>query len=339
MEGLEEEEEAELGSVSTLSFIQANLQHSIAASRITSRMVMVTGIDMALIQEPWYRKGRIIGLNTPGYTLFHASGTNRPRACILTMNETAWMLPGFLSRDLVAVLIKYKERGAERCLVVCSAYLPYDSEDPPPSKELKELVKYCENENLYLVVGCNSNAHHSTWGSTDCNSRGEVLMEFLNSSNLEILNRGSEPTFCSGSRLEVTDITLGTFRLLESITDWKVSSEPSLSDHTHILFNLRGSVPVRLIRNPRGTNWGSFKGDLQDQLERGPEMNVNDEAKLGLAIIWIQQALVSAYKDNCPLRPVRTGRKSLRWTMKLELLIKIKRLHTGRQKKEMLKEQ
>jgi len=45
-------------------------------------------------------------------------------------------------------------------LVICSAYLPYDSEDPPPSKELEELVRYCKNENLYLV-GCDSNAHHS----------------------------------------------------------------------------------------------------------------------------------------------------------------------------------
>jgi len=145
-----EEEEAELGSVSTLSFIQANLQHSIAASRIISRAVMVKGIDMALIQEPWYREDHVIGLNIPGYTLFHASGIDRPRACILTRNETAWILPGFSCRDLVAVLIKYKDRGAERRLVVCSAYLPYDSEHPPPSKELEEFVRYCENENLYL---------------------------------------------------------------------------------------------------------------------------------------------------------------------------------------------
>ena len=222
---------------------------------------------------------------------------------------------GFSCRDLVAVLIKNKERCAERRLVVCSAYLPYDSEDPPPSKELEELARYCENENLYLVVGCDSNAHHSASGSTNRNSRREALMESLNSSNLEILNRGSEPTFCSGSRLEVTDITLGTLGLLESITDWEVSSDPSLSDHRHILFTLRGSVSVRLIRNPRGTNWGSFKGDVQDRLERGPEMNVNDEAGLGLAFLWIQQALVSAYEDNCPLRPVRTGGKSLRWEL------------------------
>jgi hypothetical protein len=46
-----------------------------------------------------------------------------------------------------------------------------------------------------------------------------------------------------------------------------------------------------------------------------------NEAELGLAILWIQQALVSAYEDNC-LRPVRTGRKSLRWTMELESLRK-----------------
>jgi len=124
------------------------------------------------------------------------------------------MLPGFSCRDLVAVLIKYNEEGVERCVVVCPAYLPCDSEDPPPSKEFEDLVHYCGKRNLYLVVGFNSYAHHSVWGSTNCNSRGEALMEFLNTTNLEILNRGNEPTFCSGGSLEMVDITLGSLRLL-----------------------------------------------------------------------------------------------------------------------------
>jgi len=88
------------------------------------------------------------------------------------------MLPGFPSRDLVAVLIKYNENGAERRLVVRSTYLPYNSENPPPPIELEELVRYCENENLYLVVGCDSNAHQIVWGITNCNSRGEALVNF-----------------------------------------------------------------------------------------------------------------------------------------------------------------
>jgi hypothetical protein len=54
---------AEHIKVSTISFIQANLQHSIAASRVLTRTVVVKGIDMVLIQETWYRDGRIMGLN------------------------------------------------------------------------------------------------------------------------------------------------------------------------------------------------------------------------------------------------------------------------------------
>jgi hypothetical protein len=95
----------------------------------------------------------VSGLNIPGYTLYSAGGKERPRACILARNMKAWELPGFSSRDLVAILIKYREHGVERRLFVSFCYLPFDSEDPPPSKELEELVRYCEKENLYLIVG------------------------------------------------------------------------------------------------------------------------------------------------------------------------------------------
>ena len=47
---------------------------------------------------------------------------------------------------------------------------------------------------------------------------------------------------------------------------------------------------------------------------------MKDEAGLGLAIDWVQQALISAYEDNCPLKPVKTDRQSLRWTMESEAL-------------------
>ena len=174
------------------------------------------------------------------------------------------MLPGLSCRDLVAILVMYIEDGAERWLVVCSAYLPYDSADPPQSREVEELVRYCENDDI--IVGCESNAHHTAWGSTNCSGRGESLLEFLNSSNLEILNRGNESTLCNTSRQEVTDITLGSYGLIESITGWEVSREPSLLDHRHIVFILRDSLLALLIRNPRGTNWGSFREGLRDKL-------------------------------------------------------------------------
>ena len=101
----------------------------------------------------------------------------------------------------------------------CSVYLSCDSEDPHLSKEFEELVQYGESENLYLMIFCDSKAHYTciAWGSTSCDGKREALAEFLNSSNLKIINQGNEPTFCSGFRLDVIDITLGFFGLLGNI--------------------------------------------------------------------------------------------------------------------------
>jgi len=51
---------------------------------------------------------------------------------------------GFSCRNLVAVLIYCNEGEVVSRLVICSAYLPYDSQDPPPSREFEKLVNYCE---------------------------------------------------------------------------------------------------------------------------------------------------------------------------------------------------
>jgi hypothetical protein len=61
--------------------------------------------------------------------------------------------------------------------------------------------------------------HTLVYGAALTNSRGETLVEFLYSSILEIQNQGNEPPFSSGSRLEVTDIALGSHGLVESIID------------------------------------------------------------------------------------------------------------------------
>ena len=112
----------------------------------------------------------------------------------------------------------------------------------------------------------------------------------------------------------MTDITLGSFGFLESFKTWEVSSKPSLSDHRHILFTFEGSPPVCLIRNPRGTNWDPFREGLKGIIERGPKINIKDEAGLGLAIHSVQQALISAYVKNCPLTSAMTGKHYLKWT-------------------------
>jgi hypothetical protein len=48
-------------------------------------------------------------------------------------------------------------------------------------------------------------------------------------------------------------------------------------------------------------------------MEQSPKMNMKDEAGLGMTI-HVQEVLISAYEDNCPLRIVRVGKYSLKWT-------------------------
>jgi hypothetical protein len=116
--------------------------------------------------------------------------------------------------------------------------------------------------------------------------------------------------------VEVPDITLGSLRFLENIIGWEVSSEPSLSDHRHFMFILRGSIPVRIIRDPRGTNWCSLEEDMRDRLERDPVMDHTSKVMLDWGLRF------SAYEANGPLRPVKMGRQSLKWTNELESLRK-----------------
>ena len=103
------------------------------------------------------------------------------------------------------------------------------------------------------------------------------MLEFLNSSKLESLNEGNEPIVCSNRIIEVIEISLRSFRLVESIKAWKVCSESFLSDNRHVLVNLEGSVPVRLIRNPSSTHWDTFREDLEDKLGKEPQMNMKGE--------------------------------------------------------------
>ncbi|KAG8225458.1 hypothetical protein J437_LFUL004459 [Ladona fulva] len=94
--------------------------------------------------------------------------------------------------------------------IICSSYLPYDAPDPPSNRELEDLENFCKTKSCDLLVGCDSNSHHSVWGSSDVNPRGESLLEYLMTTELQLLNRGSQPTFRNNVREEVIDITLCT---------------------------------------------------------------------------------------------------------------------------------
>ncbi|XP_039306377.1 uncharacterized protein LOC120359948 [Solenopsis invicta] len=114
--------------------------------------------------------------------------------------------------------------------------------------------------------------------ATDTNDRGRRLLEFLASTDLEILSRGNEPIFCTAARGEVT-----TFR------------------------------------DPRRTDWDSYRVDLKCHLEGFPRRHGTEE-ELELCVDHLQRALVESYERNCPERAVKNSRGNSWWSPKLQEL-------------------
>jgi len=179
---------------------------------------------------------------------------DRPSTNLCTnQGISALDLPQFGTKDVSAVSIDYKKADRMQALVVASVYLPIDT--APPTKELEQLVTHCENKNLPLVIACDSNSHHTAWGSSECNARGIQLLEYLATTGLEIANTGAEPTFVAGNKRTVIDITLASGSLMQDIHACEVSKEDTMSDHQRINCLLEQNKPAsRYCRNPRRTN-------------------------------------------------------------------------------------
>jgi hypothetical protein len=130
----------------TLKFLQINLHHSKAATAALCQQLAEGKADVALIQEPWLYKGRIRGLTNTGGTVYSAAPENNARSCIYVRNQiNTFPLLEFSSRDATTVRITYTYGGVCEELIVASAYLPYDSDEPPPTKEVRDIIEHCQS--------------------------------------------------------------------------------------------------------------------------------------------------------------------------------------------------
>jgi hypothetical protein len=187
-----------------------------------------------LFRELWIYRGQIRGLTNSGGTIYSVAPENNARSCIYVTNQINNLpLLQFCSRDATMVRITYTYGGGCEELIIASAYLLYDSDEPPPTK-VRDITDYCSSRKKQLIIGCDANANHILWGSNGTNPRGESFMEFLVSLNLNILNH--DIIVCN--RKEVIDLTLGTNKIGNLVSNWHVSDEPSLSDHNNICFQI-----------------------------------------------------------------------------------------------------
>jgi hypothetical protein len=165
--------------------------------------------DIALIQEPQIYMGQVRSLTNSGGTIYLVTRKNNSISCICIRNHlNALPLFEFCSRDATKARVTYAHGGSSKELIVASAYLPYDADEPPPTREVRDIINYCHSSKTQLIMRCDANVHHTLWGSTVANPRGEYIEEFVASSNLHVLSHSNKPTFVVSNR-KVIHLTIG----------------------------------------------------------------------------------------------------------------------------------
>ena len=289
---------------------------------------------IAMVQEPNNHKGRISNLSKNLRVLGCDEGTNIRAAIITRRDFVCWKLNQFCTNDQAVIAFKSKNKTT----VVASIYMPYDSIDPPPAHVTTQLISFCDSQKWELIIGADANSHHIAWGSTDNNTRGENLLDFIITTNLQICNLGNTPTFQNALRDEVIDITLTTTNAINLITNWKVETGNTISDHNKITFNYNTEpvLATDTFRNVKKTDWSKYRTLLNERLtcmrETFHREDLDNKAKL------LETAIIGAFEESCPVKRPKTSHKPAWWTRELNDLKKENLRTKNRYKREPTEE-
>ena len=229
-------------SINSISCYQLNLHRSIGPLDNLQSALSKLDTDslICFLQEPPISpSSRIIGASNAMETILETDPLNiqnRPRAAILLSSPffpNCTPLTQFTSRDIATIRLNTFTPAKD--LILSSFYWDFTTTKLPDI--LIDLCQFAHTSSLPLIIAGDVNAHHISWGSTNTNKRGEMLMDLILKFNLSVFNDGSK-TFHNILRSEVLDITFGNIQGTQLLSSWQASPIPSLSDHEIIQFDL-----------------------------------------------------------------------------------------------------
>ena len=290
-----------------LTFLQLNMHKAGAAASELHRQLPRTNPDVLLLTEPPVYKNKVVTL-PKGYQLFPSRALSEiPRAAILLKPELKGVHLSHLGTpDCTAVLVP-TPLGT---VLLASAYL--DKDLPVHPDWLQTIYTYAARNNFGLIVGLDTNAHHTSYGNrTDI--RGRDFMDALSLNNLSLANRGRTPTFDTvrGGRpfRSVIDVTVYS---QVHINNWRVDSQYNGSDHNSILFDSPYSPPPPTTgRRWSKADWPLFTSHLEAAQLYTPRM-VNCK-KLDNMVANLYRAINEALDKACPLEEIKPPKPYRHW--------------------------
>jgi hypothetical protein len=228
-------------SARELKIVQLNIARSMAVSDQLYQYCINNNVDVALVQEPYTRRGVLTGLE---------NGSIRTAKCTVNEQHGVWAAVIIFNCTL-DVLIKPHLTTTHTVTVgvaipgqspfdLVSSYFQYKI---PTDTLTKEIITIHPLLSCRSILGMDVNAFSHKWFDHRSNVRGQIVETMIHDLNLIILNReGNEYTFQGARGRSNVDITLASTMMVNSIRDWRVIKGVTSSDHLLISFQVQEQV-------------------------------------------------------------------------------------------------
>ncbi|XP_055387850.1 uncharacterized protein LOC129616296 [Condylostylus longicornis] len=204
-------------------------------------------------------------------------------------------------------VVRWERKKKDLPLILISCCMPYDSEAEPPPEKFRQAIRMWRHD---VLIGCDAHAHHTLWGSSNVNQRGESLVNFLSSTNLCVCNRSCDSPFVVRNRSEVLDLTLATNLGTLMASNWMVSEKSSPLDHCWIRSRITLQLEMRApFKNSQRANWDGYSAALESEMARRVQELIRRGKSIDSAVECLSAVMREAFEANCPIsHPAKCGR-------------------------------
>ena len=307
-----------------LKVFQLNAAKKSESGSALSRLMGDCKNSLAFITEPPFYHGKVCGFSSSAFNVLHHAGSKKRCRAAIVASKGVELCPlaTYTDEDTVSALSIID--GRKTCLV--SSYM---DRDYPVPEMLHKVCHFAAVNDYGLLICSDSNSHSPLWGSPDLNQRGRLVEEdLIYRYGLQLLNVGKAPTYIGhlAKTGTIVDITLATARTAASLTEWKVTDDSVISDHTLITFRTLTKITNKVTWNFRKADWNTFSECTKGLSENWKPVaewttkTIDDEL-----ISWYSD-VYTALQKSCPktkgngCAPNKRGRTCPWWSKELEAL-------------------
>jgi len=266
----------------TLNIAQLNMARSMVVSVELRSYCISNAIDIAIVQEPYTRYGRLPDLED-GDTRVVKSHTNEQHgiwAAIAVFNRQL----DIICRENLTTMhtVLSVAHPGQTPIDIISSYFQFRKETAEFVREITEINRSLSNR---TIIGADVNAFSPWWHDPRRNDKGRLIERMISSLDLTVENRADSGWSFHGARGN-SNVDLTLSRGFDgTILNWKMDQTSTSSDHSLITYSLTDQVIM--APSYRVNRFYDFKIDkhrLQDvlrtKISNNPvNENINDAAK------------------------------------------------------------